>query len=186
MALSTLIYSQYGSIPISVSGPTGRTKQYPDNNLLTYEAEKLAFNIFFETASIITVHLLRSQILSIRRIRKLVICNRASAKFDGFKTLGFLPKSSTRTKSRFLFVIETARAFTLVGEMRWPAPQSETVIVTKARFDPGKCQKEIFVPCPPFFLSAVLLVRRLCGGVAEWRTGGPAHEVVKNEDVIII
>ena len=33
-----------------------------------------------------------------------------------------LPKSSTRRKSRFLFVIETARAFTLVGETRWPAP----------------------------------------------------------------
>jgi len=28
--------------------------------------------------------------------------------------------------------------------------------------------------CPPSFLSAVF--------VAEWRTGGPAHQVVKNED----
>jgi len=33
---------------------------------------------------------------------------------------GYLPKSSTRRKSRFLFVIETARALTLVGETGWP------------------------------------------------------------------
>jgi hypothetical protein len=34
-----------------------------------------------------------------------------------------LPKSSTRRKSRLLFVIETARAFTLVGETGYPAPR---------------------------------------------------------------
>jgi hypothetical protein len=44
------------------------------------------------------------------------------------------------------FVIETARAFTLVGETRWPAPQSETVIAAKPKFNPEKCQKE---RCPP-------------------------------------
>jgi len=35
---------------------------------------------------------------------------------------------------------------------------------------------------PPLDLSAVFLVRRFCGGVAEWRTGGPAHKFVNNED----
>jgi len=71
-----------------------------------------------------------------------------------------LPKSSTGIKSRFLFVIETARAFAIVGETRWPAPQSETVIGAKAGFDPGKCQKEIFAPLPAISLEglpAVLL-----------------------------
>ena len=33
----------------------------------------------------------------------------------------YLPKSSTRRKSRFLFVIETARVLTLLGETGWPA-----------------------------------------------------------------
>jgi hypothetical protein len=33
-----------------------------------------------------------------------------------------LPESSTRRKSRFLFVIETARALTLVSETEKPAP----------------------------------------------------------------
>ena len=34
----------------------------------------------------------------------------------------FLPESSTRRKSGFLFVIETARALTLVGEAEMPVP----------------------------------------------------------------
>jgi len=40
---------------------------------------------------------------------------------------------------------------------------------------PGLIQKDgkskDLRPCPPFFLSAVFLVRRLCGGVADWRAG---------------
>jgi hypothetical protein len=40
---------------------------------------------------------------------------------EAVKCTDFLPKSSTRRKSRFLFVIETARVLTLIGETRWPA-----------------------------------------------------------------
>jgi len=47
---------------------------------------------------------------------------RSCGSFYCHRNFYFLPKSSTRRKSRFLFVIETARAFTLVGETRWPAP----------------------------------------------------------------
>jgi hypothetical protein len=45
----------------------------------------------------------------------------------------------------------------------------EKVIGAKARFDPEKCQKEIFAPLPAVFLEdlpAILLVRRLYGGLA--------------------
>jgi len=38
------------------------------------------------------------------------------------------------------------------------------VIVAKARFDPEKCQKERFA-----LPLAIFLVRRLCGGVADWQ-----------------
>ena len=100
----------------------------------------------------------------------------------------YLPKSSTRRKSGFLFVIETARAFTLVGETRWPAQGEPLFSFSKRasakkcrfgrvlrnyhqsagrglwqskRFDPGKCQKEIFGP-------------------AHRSSGGPAHQVVNS------
>jgi len=46
---------------------------------------------------------------------------------------------------------------------------SEKGIVAKGRFDPEKCQKEILTPLP-----AVFLVRRLCGGVADWRACSPS------------
>jgi hypothetical protein len=65
---------------------------------------------------------------------------------DSHYSIDFVPKSLTRRKSRFLFIIETARAFTLVGETRWPAPQSETVIGAKEKVDPEKCKKKIFAP----------------------------------------
>ena len=53
---------------------------------------------------------------------------------------------------------------------RYP-PLSRERIVAKARFDPGKCQKEIFGPA-----------HRSSGGPAGRLSGGPAHQVVKNED----
>jgi len=53
---------------------------------------------------------------------------------------------------------------------------------------PENVKRKYLHPCPPFFLSAVFLarqtygglVRRLCGGVAQWRTGGPAHQIVNS------
>jgi len=41
---------------------------------------------------------------------------------------------------------------------------TEEVIGAKARFDPEKCQKEIFAPARRSFYSPLF-----------WRTGGPAH-----------
>jgi hypothetical protein len=52
-----------------------------------------------------------------------VITSQISLSFQAAQqTFSYLPKSSTRRKSRFLFVIETARASTSVGETEGPAP----------------------------------------------------------------
>ena len=47
--------------------------------------------------------------------------------------------------------------------------KSVATTISKDEFDPEKCQKKIFAPLPAILLEGLL-----------------AHQVVKNEDVIII
>jgi len=41
-------------------------------------------------------------------------------------------------------------------------------------------------PCPPFFLSAVSVAEWRSGGLARRSSGGPAHQVFKNEDPFVL
>jgi hypothetical protein len=49
------------------------------------------------------------------------------------KTINRLSSQEKSVFTLLHLLIKTARAFALVGETRWPAPQSETVIVAKGK-----------------------------------------------------
>jgi len=53
------------------------------------------------------------------------------------------------------------------------------LIVAKARFDPEEWQKERFAPLP-----AALFIRRLCGGVADWRACSPSCQECRFDPVV--